>query len=183
MNYLAPNFEILEAGPVTASLVVSANGEAVSSLGNSKTLGNQTDLQLLKWFRARSEIVLTSGLTAELEGYRHPTQAKLAILSNTPRTYASLGQDLNRVLFLSESPSFADAVAQLSAEGYTRIHTEFGPTGFKSLVESSSVDGYVSSTSPEGISKFLQSAELYADKLQALSADLFVAKVVGRGKA
>ena len=177
------DFDILAAGPITASLVVSANGEAVSSLGNSKTLGNQSDLQLLKWFRARSEIVLTSGLTAELEGYRYPTKTKLAILSKSPRTYASLGQDLGRVLFLSDSPGFAEAVAQLSAEGYKKIHTEFGPTGFKSLVESSTVDGYVSSTSPEGISKFLEDRELLADQLRALSADLFVAKAVGRGKA
>lgn len=95
-----PSFDDLNPGPVTASLVVSNDGQTISEMGSSKGLGNETDLQLLKWFRARSQIVLTSGKTAFAEEYRYPSSAELAILSRSERNYTSLRKTSGELGFL-----------------------------------------------------------------------------------
>jgi riboflavin biosynthesis pyrimidine reductase len=135
------SFDELNPGPVTASLVVSKDGETVSELGSSKGLGNQTDLQLLKWFRSRSQIVLTSGKTAFAENYRYPSSAELAILSRSERKYSSLENDLSRVRFLADQASYVSAVETLHSQGFQRIHTEFGLEGAGSArLEETSAD-------------------------------------------
>jgi hypothetical protein len=171
----------LQAGPITASLVVSPTGSAVSDEGTSKGLGNQTDLSLLKWFRSRSEIVLTSGKTAELENYRLPSKSQLAILSRTERTYQSLGDDKTKVLFLEKVDSYGKAIDQLQALGFTKIHCEFGPAGFVDLINKKLTNGFVSSTEPSGIEQFAQEHQLLLENIEVFAGDLFVAQLLGRG--
>ena len=175
------SFEAVGAGPVTASLVVSASGQATTAAGTSRGLGNKTDLELLKWFRRRSEVILTSGLTAELENYRLPSAAKLAILSRENRSYSSLAGNLKDVIFLQGIDSFQTAVEHLNDIGYRRIHTEFGPTGFCALVSAQVVDGFVSSISPDGITAFVRDNKLSALEPLLVEGELFVARAVGRG--
>ncbi len=176
------SFDELNPGPVTASLVVSKNGKTVSEMGSSKNLGNETDLQLLKWFRSRSQIVLTSGKTAFAEEYRYPSSAELAILSRSERKYASLVKDLSRVRFLTDQASYVSAVETLHSQGFERIHTEFGLEGFVELVQSGFADGFVSSVSASGVTEFLGTTQLTELSRHVFGADLVVCRVGGRGK-
>lgn len=171
----------LAAGPLTASMVVSSAGSAISDNGTSRGLGNKSDLALLKWFRSRSQIVLTSGKTAELENYRFPSSTGLAILSRSQRSYDSLGKEKERVLFLDVKASFSQAVLELKSQGYQRIHCEFGPSGFVELVQEGTVDGFVSSIEVVGIERFAELHHLVVEQLQQLTDDLFVGKLLGRG--
>jgi riboflavin biosynthesis pyrimidine reductase len=177
-----PSFDDLNPGPVTASLVVSNDGQTISEMGNSKGLGNETDLQLLKWFRARSQIVLTSGKTAFAEEYRYPSSAELAILSRSERNYTSLEKDLGRVRFLADQASYVSAVETLHSQGFERIHTEFGIEGFVELVQSGFADGFVSSVSASGVTEFLVTTQLTELSRHVFGADLVVCRVGGRGK-
>ncbi len=176
------SFDELNPGPVTASLVVSKHGQTVSELGTSKSLGNETDLQLLKWFRSRSQIVLTSGKTAFAENYRYPSSAELAILSRSERKYSSLDNDLSRVRFLADQASYVSAVETLHSQGFERIHTEFGLEGFIEMVQSGFADGFVSSVSASGITEFVDSTRLTVLSRHVFGADLVVCRVGGRGK-
>ena len=171
----------LPAGDVTASLVVSPTGSAVSTNGTSRGLGNETDLALLKWFRARSQIVLTSGKTAELENYRYPSRTELAILSRSQRNYDSLAKDREKVLFLSGVETYLQAIDELTNLGFQRIHCEFGPSGFVDLVNEGKVDGFVSSVEASGIERFAQLHNLSAAKLHLVADDLVVGQLLGRG--
>lgn len=172
------NFSV---GPLTASLVVSELGSATGSSGSSKGLGNRTDLELLKWFRSRSEIVLTSGKTAELENYRYPASAELAILSRSSRSYDSLGEDKSRVLFLDGLESYPQAIEALKEQGYSKVHCEFGPSGFNDLVSAQLVEGYVSSLNESGIAAFATLHNLSIVEVQQINGDLYVSQVIGRG--
>lgn len=171
----------LNAGSITASLVVSPEGSAASSSGTSKGLGNTTDQALLRWFRSRSQIVLTSGKTAELENYRLPSRAELAILSKSNRTYRSLGTDVSKVIFLENLSSYAHAIEALADLGYSKIHCEFGPTGFIELVKLNIVEGYVSCMAAAGIEEFAFQHQVGWTELQTVGDDLYVARVLGRG--
>lgn len=175
------DFSSLNPGPTTASLVVASDGGAVSALGTSAGLGNQTDLQLLKWFRARAAVVLTSGLTAKLENYRMPQKAKLAIFTRSERDYPKLRPHLPEVLW-PKGKTYLEAFQQLVEEGFGIIHTEFGPTGFINLVLSGAVDGYLSSLSESGIENFCSINQLEITSLHK-HPDLVIARVSGRGKA
>ena len=175
------DFSAFSPGTITASLVVSSTGAAVSDLGNSAGLGNDTDLEFLKWLRSRAEVVLTSGLTAEIENYRMPTKAKLAILTNQNRNYPRLSNNLDDVIWC-KADSYVGALDHLQKAGYKTIHTEFGPTGFVSLVDSGLVDGFISSKSKSGIMDFASEHSLSVESLIDFG-DLSIAKVLGRGKA
>lgn len=177
---MTSSFDLI-AGPVTASLVVSSAGIATSDEGSSKGLGNQTDLALLKWFRSRSEVVLTSGKTAEIENYKLPSSAELAILSKAERKYESLGAQKSKVIFLKNLDSYAQSIDALLSLGYSRIHCEFGPSGFVDLLHSGLVEGFVSSKEVSGIELFANSHDLVQGNVQLLGGDLFVAQLFGRG--
>lgn len=176
------SFDELNPGLVTASLVVSKDGQTISEMGSSKGLGNETDLQLLKWFRARSQIVLTSGKTAFAEDYRYPSSAELAILSRSQRKYTSLENDLSRVRFLTDQASYVSAVQTLHSQGFERIHIEFGLEGFVELVQSGNAEGFISSVTASGVTEFLDSTHLTELSRHVYGADLVVCRVGGRGK-
>ena len=176
---MTTDLSFLAAGAVTASLVVDENGSTRSQLGNSRGIGNQTDLNLLLWLRNRSQIVLTSGITAEAEDYRYPSNTNLAILTNSNRNYPRLSDSIGKVRFLSNM-SFLQAVESLLAEGITQIHTEFGETGFQALA-AERISCYVSSKSTAGIERFLERTGLALGDSFSLP-DLVIARVDGRGR-
>ena len=175
-----PDFSALEAGAITASLVVDHLGSAQGALGNSHGIGNETDRQLLLWFRSNAEVVLTSGATAIAEDYRMPSSCDLAILTRQPKGNFSI-DPRDRKLIIMQC-DFAEGLNKLQELGYRRIHTEFGPTGFIELSRRSEVDCYLSSKSADGVDHFVSKHELAIEKRFELP-DLLIAKVAGRGRA
>ena len=174
------DFSTLEAGAITASLVVDHLGSAQGALGNSRGIGNETDRQLLLWFRSKAKVVLTSGATAIAEDYKMPSSCDLAILTRQPKSSFSIDPRDRRLIFMHGG--YFKGVNQLQGLGYRRIHTEFGPTGFIELSRRSEVDCYLSSKSADGMDQFASKHELAIEKWFDLP-DLFIAKVAGRGRA
>ena len=175
--------ERLQAARITTSFVVDSKGSIASAQGNSKGLGNESDLQLLLALRSHSEVVLTSGLTARVEQYKMPSNADLAIF--TMQGVEALGLRPNpgqQLLILSppETISYKGALAQLR-DRYSSVHIEFGPRGFSDVLEQIDLV-VVSSKSEQGAAKFTASFDLLIlDEIRL--PDLFVTLAVGRGKA
>ena len=175
--------ERLQAARITTSFVVDSKGSVTSAEGNSKGLGNESDLQLLLALRRHCEVVLTSGLTARIEHYKMPSSADLAIF--TMQGVAALGlrpKPGQQLLILSppETISYEGALAQL-LDHYSRIHIEFGPRGFSDVLDQIDLV-VVSSKSELGSAKFTASFDLLMLEEIRLP-DLFVTLAVGRGKA
>jgi riboflavin biosynthesis pyrimidine reductase len=128
--------DALKRFKVTASMVVGNNGETVTQAGNSKGLGNGTDLELLKALRRQCEVVLTTGLTYRLEEYKFPGKADLAVLSRSKM----IKNPPNGQRFLVLNSGYCEALDDLAAEGYQRIQVEYGLTGIKTLIETGRLD-------------------------------------------
>ncbi len=174
-------FSALNPGPVTGSLVVGSRGETIGPGGNSNGLASKTDRSLLVWFRSRSEIVLTGGLTAEIENYGMPSQARLAIFTASKRNYPQLAESLDEVVW-PRAENYFGALQQLSVMGFTMIHTEFGAAGFVDLVMADVIDGFVSSNFASGIEQFCHAENLEIAEVHQVS-DLVIGRVIGRGRA
>jgi hypothetical protein len=171
-----PDFpELGELSDLTASLVVGQSGNYVSDLGTSKGLGNAADFALLKHLRSRSQVVLTSGLTARLEQYKMPSTADLAILSRSGGFVPEVS-DGREVIQLGEQAGYFEATAALRELGYDRIHTEFGAAGFTQLARQAEVDCILSSTTDAGLQAFCEQKSLAMINLISLPG-LFIARV------
>ena len=172
---------LLERAQVTTSFVVDENGEVANSSGNSKGIGNQTDLELLRSMRASSEVVLTSGLTARLEQYRMPRHADLAIFTAQGVSQLDLKPRAGQNLIILSPPivnSYQESLRALRTR-YQNIHVEFGPRGAQSLRKE--IDLFViSSTVRIGIHSFLKGLQLQETESFELP-ELFVTLAVGRG--
>jgi len=142
----------LNLGPITATLVVGADGEHVGQDGTSRSLGGPFDFEWFVSVRRRAEVILTSGRTYLDEAYVVPANAKLAVFSRRLRE-ADLAPG---VIHISErqASTFRDAVNHLLSLGFERIHCEFGPTGFLGLTSESMVEAYLSSETIGGIERF-----------------------------
>jgi len=161
--------------------VVSPEGAFVGANGASTGIGNRTDFELLMHLRSRSDVVLTSGVTARMERYRHPTTADLAVFTRGPK-FVPFGGTGNSVVHIpAEVEDYSSAVAYLQAQGYEAIHTEFGATGFSALSVDDKVVALLSSTSPEGIENFCDQRGLIVIS-QVQIEDLHIARVTQRGK-
>lgn len=175
--------ERLQAAKVTTSFVVDSRGSITSAQGTSKGLGNESDLQLLLALRRHCEVVLTSGLTARVEQYIMPSSADLAIFTRQGVDALELrpkpGQQL-LILSPPETVSYDEALAQLLNQ-YSRVHIEFGPRGFRNVLDRIDLV-VVSSKSELGTDKFTASFDLLILEEIRLP-DLFVTLAVGRGKA
>jgi riboflavin biosynthesis pyrimidine reductase len=138
-------------------MVVGRSGETVTPAGNSKGLGNSTDLELLKALRRQCEVVLTTGLTYHLEEYRFPGKADLAVLSRSAmKASAPEGQR-----FLALSSGYCEALDDLAAEGYERIHVEYGLSGIKALIEAGRLDALtVSGVEKDSVAAFCADLDL-----------------------
>ncbi len=142
--------ELVAGFAITASLVCDDEGNTVNQSGSSAGLGNQTDLALLVALRRKSQLVLTSGRTFRADSYRFPKQADLAVLTNQSiQIDIPAGQRL-----LTKNSGYTKAVLELCAEGYSRIHIEYGITGIRELVAHRQLDAlFLSSESLSGVDK------------------------------
>jgi hypothetical protein len=170
-----------EAARVTTSFVVDAAGASINSSGNSKGLGNETDLELLRALRAQAEVVLTSGLTARLENYRMPRHADLAIFTRAGVRGLDLKPRAGQKLQLLTPPVINSYQAALDTvnQKYQSVHVEFGLTGVKELAKS--IDLFViSSQHPGGAALFLDELQVPGVEEFELSG-LFITLALGRG--
>ena len=172
---------LFERAQVTTSFVVDGKGEVANSSGNSKGIGNQTDLELLRSMRASSQVVLTSGLTARMEQYRMPRHADLAIFTAQGVSQLDLKPRAGQNLIILSPPivnSYQESLRALRTQ-YQNIHVEFGPCGAESLRKE--IDLFViSSTVRNGIHGFLKGLQLQETESFELP-ELFVTLAVGRG--
>ena len=127
-----------------ASLVIDQNGRTVGHDGTSKTVGNQTDLQLLIALRSKASLIVTTGKTARIEQYKPSRFAPIAFISrnhsslgnipavNTPGSYPNL--------FLSSSKplheAFNDFDSELSVAGFNNFLFEGGLESMAALSQS-----------------------------------------------
>lgn len=131
-------FDSLIAGcRITASLVVSEDGDFVSSDGTSKGLSDSADRAWLSALRRNAQVVLTTGETFRAEQYRMPKTADLAVMTksriDTDHLEPRPGQRFHQ---LNDLPSFGSGISELGKLGYQKVHVEFGPTGMKELLKS-----------------------------------------------
>ena len=163
----------LTLGPITATLVVGADGEHVGPDGTSRSLGGPSDFEWFVSVRRRAEVILTSGRSYLDEHYVVPANAKLAVFSRSLRE-ADLAPG---VIHISErqARSFGDAVKHLLSLGFEKIHCEFGPTGLLGLTSESMVEAYLSSETMGGIESFTAK---HGVKFELVSSDgLFIARI------
>ncbi|HEY7854399.1 MAG TPA: hypothetical protein VIB80_04705, partial [Aquiluna sp.] len=144
---------------------------------------NETDLQLLKTLRAKSEVVLTSGLTARAEGYKMPRHADLAIFTARGVSQLGLKPRAGQKLQILTPPLVTSYEAALHAlkTQYQHIHVEFGLQG--AMAVRNEIDLFVlSSTQQQGIDMFVEKLDLVPASTFELP-DLAITLAVGRGKA
>lgn len=145
--------QLVSGFSTTASLVCDELGNTVSANGDSKGLGNATDLALLIALRRQSQVILTSGKTFRNDQYKFPRQSDLAVLSaSTFAVEAPLGRN-----FVLLRDGYSHAIGELRAKGYSRIHVEYGITGITELLAKQGLDALlISSKSPAGLSSLAQ---------------------------
>ena len=176
--------EVLEAiagASVTTSFVVDSFGSSVNRDGNSKGLGNETDLELLRTLRANSEVVLTSGLTARAENYRMPRHADLAIFTAQGVQSLDLKPRAGQQLQILSPPlvnSYQEALSAIQKR-YKSVHIEFGTRGAVALRQS--IDLFVISGKEQlGVELFTKELELVT-KATFVVPGLFITLGLGRG--
>ena len=169
--------EYVSGFSITASLVADEFGGTVSSLGNSKGIGNDTDLALLIALRRQSEVILTSGKTFRCDQYKFPRSADLAVLTTQNlEIEAPAGQRLTLLRI-----GYTSSIRELKNAGYSRIHIEYGVTGITKLVEESQLDALVlSSQSITGLMAL--SEKLGVEPNVAELSDLYVGLVAWQPK-
>ncbi len=140
--------ELVSGFSTTASLVCDTDGNTISETGSSAGLGNATDLSLLIALRRQAAVILTSGSTFRADSYRFPKQADLAVLTTKAVDIeVPTGQ---RLLVLSSG--YRESLQELRAEGYSRIHVEYGETGISALIAACDLDAlWLSSPTPSGV--------------------------------
>jgi hypothetical protein len=131
-------FDSLIAGcTITASLVVSKDGDFVSSDGTSKGLSDTADRAWLSALRRNSEVVLTTGETFRVEQYRMPKTADLAVMTKSVLDTDHLEPRPGQLFrLLNELDSLPHGISELKNLGYKKVHVEFGPTGMQELLKS-----------------------------------------------
>mgnify|MGYP000151989689 CR=1 FL=1 len=127
-----------------ASLVVDSNGSTIGPDGTSKTVGNQTDLQLLLALRSKASLIVTTGKTARSEQYKSSRFAPIAFITKDQLSLASTpavkspGNFKN--IFLSSakplSEAFNDFDNELLAAGFSNFLFEGGLVSVVALLKS-----------------------------------------------
>ncbi len=161
---------------------MDAAGEVTNEQGNSKGLGNDSDLVLLKTLRRQAQVVLTSGLTARVEKYRMPGTADLAIFTKRGVKELDLEPKPEQQLLILTPPQVTsyDQALETLLGSYSRVHVEFGPTGIREILHRLDLVA-VSGKDSEGVAKFVSAIDLDVVEQFELP-ELFVTLGVGRGK-
>lgn len=127
-----------------ASLVVDSNGNTVGSDGTSKTVGNQTDLQLLIALRSKTSLIVTTGKTARSEQYKASRFAPIAFITRHQGSLASIPAvaspgNFENIFLTSSKPlpdAFSDFDSEVSKAGFSSILFEGGLDSVAALLES-----------------------------------------------
>ena len=169
--------ELVSGFSITASLVADDLGGTVTELGNSKDIGNATDLALLIALRRQSDVILTSGKTFRCDQYKFPKSADLAVLTTQNlELEAPAGQRLTVL-----RTSYTSSIRELKSLGYSRIHVEYGVTGITELIQQRQLDAlFLSSKSPSGLGAL--SAALGVEPFVVELSDLYVGLVAWQPK-
>ena len=127
-----------------ASLVIDSSGNTAGNDGTSKTVGNQTDLQLLIALRSRASLIVTTGKTARIEKYKASRFAPIAFITRDESSLATIpaiakpGKFKN--IFLSSSKplkeAFKDFDSEISNSGFNNVLFEGGLESVASLSQS-----------------------------------------------
>jgi riboflavin biosynthesis pyrimidine reductase len=127
-----------------ASLVIDAEGNAVGTDGTSKTVGNDTDLQLLLSLRAKADVIVTTGKTARAENYKASRFAPIAFITRHPESLATLPAIANPGAFenvyltssTGDSSIFERFDRELSERGFESVLFEGGKSSLAELLAS-----------------------------------------------
>ena len=184
MTFPTELLEQISKASITTSFVVDAAGNFVNAEGNSRGIGNKTDLELLGVLRRNSQVVLTSGLTARRDSYVMPKTADLAIFTSQGVSELNLTEKPGQRLHLIGPPlanSYSEAQQAVISLGYSRVHVEFGVMGLKALIDQIDLL-VVSSVEKVGVQKFSKAHNLQIAQIYQLP-DLAIATVFGRGRS
>ncbi len=174
---------LISVAKLTTCLVVDKHGSSVNAFGNSAGIGNESDLALLRFIRAQSEIVLTSGKTARADDIRMPRAADLAIFTAAGVQSLRLEPkgDQSLVLIGSEqATNYLEALSHIRNLGYQNIQIEFGISGLSEVLQEIDVC-VISGQDRAGVELFLEQQQIIPSQWFELK-DLFVAVGSGRGK-
>ena len=178
-----PDFiSLIGDSTITASMVVDEAGSHIGPDGTSKSLGGESDFELLMLFRKRAGTVLTTGLTARSENYRLPSSSALAILTRSAIETLPKPLQVQQVRVLGkETPLTPDeAVQELITSGQTPIHIEFGPNALRETLRSrTDVRAFISSEYESGATTFISKWNLFQVGTFRFK-DLYVTEVSGR---
>jgi hypothetical protein len=127
-----------------ASLVVDSRGNTFGSDGTSKSVGNQTDLQLLIALRSKAALIVTTGKTARSEQYKASRFAPIAFITKDHQSLASIPAveepgSFENIFLSSDKPlpnAFNDFDYELSGAGLPNFLFEGGLESLKSLLKS-----------------------------------------------
>ena len=119
-----------------ATLVIDSTGRYVGGDGTSKSVANQTDLQLLLALRAKAEVIVTTGATARAESYKASRFAPIAVITRDKESLAHLPlieePGAHETIFLSSNlqgrGAQNDFSRTLKSMGFTRFLFEGGPS-------------------------------------------------------
>ncbi|KRO47084.1 MAG: hypothetical protein ABR68_04695 [Microbacteriaceae bacterium BACL28 MAG-120531-bin53] len=167
---------------ITASMVVDGAGSHIGPDGTSKSLGGESDFELLMLFRKRAGTVLTTGLTARSENYRLPSSSALAILTRSAIETLPKDLQVEQVRLIGNETSLTpdEAVQELLTSSSTPIHIEFGPTALSETLRSrTDVRAFISSEFPAGAATFISKWDLLQVGTFRFK-NLYVTEVSGR---
>ena len=168
--------------PITASMVVDEAGSHIGPDGTSKSLGGESDFELLMLFRKRAGTFLTTGLTARSENYRLPSSATLAILTRSNRETLPEQLQVGQVRLIGNETALtpAESVQQLMTSSPTPLHIEFGPTALTETLRSrTDVRAFISSEYESGAAAFISKWNLVQVGAFRFK-NLYVTEVSGR---
>lgn len=122
---------------VRLNMVVDSSGKFTDASGSSRGISNENDRSLLVRLRKLSDVYVTGGNTARLEGYKVPTLRNLAIITSkqvaegiislTPRESVELTQWV---------------IDELHAKQFKKILLEVGPKLAKEFLSKDRIDEF-----------------------------------------
>lgn len=127
-----------------ASLVVDSHGNTVGSDETSKTVGNQTDLQLLIALRSKTSLIVTTGKTARSEQYKASRFAPIAFITRDQGSLATIPAvaspgSFENIFLKGLKPlpdAFNDFDSELVKAGFSSILFEGGLESVAALLQS-----------------------------------------------
>ena len=167
---------------ITASMVVDDAGSHTGPDGTSKSLGGESDFELLMFFRKRAGTVVTTGLTARSENYRMPSSSALAILTRSSIETLPEQLRVEQVRLIGNDIILTpdEAIQELMTSSPTPIHIEFGPTALSETLRSrTDVRAFISSEFPAGAATFISKWDLLQVGTFRFK-NLYVTEVSGR---